>query len=128
MNSELQVAGGGECRATTMNLRVTSEAVAMNLKVPSLRATWEGLSVNAEQAASQVTVVTAEGVEDPAQRLARQSRRIGAGEHRWVFGGGGVAPAVQWASTAIGRALLGAAQGSGGAGHGPAGVSPVSAG
>jgi hypothetical protein len=56
---------------------------------------------------SAVTVVTAEGVDEPAQQLARQSRRGGAGECRWVFGGGGVAPAVQWASTAIGRALLG---------------------
>ena len=80
MNSELQVAGGGECRTTTMNLQVTSEAVAMNLKVPSLQATWEGLSVNAEKAASQVTVATAEGVDEPAQQPARQSRRAGAGE------------------------------------------------
>ena len=42
-----------------------------------------------------------------------------------VARGGGALPAVQWASTTIGRALLGAAQGSGGAGHGPAGGSPV---
>ena len=85
MNSELQVVTA---------LQATSEVVLTNLKLPS-QAASEGLSLNAEQAASQVTVVTAEGVEDPAQQLARQSRRAGAGKHRWVFGGGGVAPAVQ---------------------------------
>ena len=42
-----------------------------------------------------------------------------------VARGGGAAPAVQWASTTIGRALFGAGQGRGGAGHGPAGGSPV---
>ena len=80
MNSKLQVAGGGECRTTTMDLQATSEAVEMNLKLPSLQATSEGLSVNAEQAASQATVATAEGVDEPAQQPTRQSRRAGAGE------------------------------------------------
>jgi hypothetical protein len=51
MNSVLQVAGGGERRATTMDLQATSKVVAMNPKLPSQRATLEGLSVNAEQAA-----------------------------------------------------------------------------
>ena len=36
--------------------------------------------MNAERAASQVTVATAEGVDEPAQQPARQSRRAGAGE------------------------------------------------
>jgi hypothetical protein len=42
-----------------------------------------------------------------------------------VARGGGALPAVQRASTTIGRALFGADQGSGGAGHGPACGSPV---
>ena len=80
MNSELQVAGGGDGRTTTMDLQATPEAVLMNLKLPSLQATSEGLSVNAEKAASQVTVATAEGDDELAQQPARQSRRAGAGE------------------------------------------------
>ncbi len=64
MNSELQVAGGGDGRTTTMDLQATSEAVLMNLKLPSLQATWEGLSVNMEKAASQVSVATAKGVDE----------------------------------------------------------------
>ena len=53
MNSELQV---------VTDLQATSEAVLANLKLPS-QATSERLSLNAEHAASQVTVATAEGFE-----------------------------------------------------------------
>lgn len=80
MNSELQVAGGGECPTTTMDLQATSEAAAMNSKLAGLQATSEGLSVKAGKAASQVTVATAEGVDEPPQQPARQSRGAGAGE------------------------------------------------
>ena len=53
MNSELQVG---------TDLQATSEAVLTNLKLLS-QTVSEGLSLNAEQAASQVAVATAEGLE-----------------------------------------------------------------
>ena len=56
------MSGGGAGRNAIMDLQPTSVTVLMNLKMLSSRATSEGLSVNAEKSASQVTVATADGV------------------------------------------------------------------
>ena len=82
INSEAQVG---------TDLQATPEAVLTNLKLPS-QAALEGLSLNAEQAASQVTVATAEGFEkleadaegnsssegwsQPLTRTGKRNRRV----------------------------------------------------